>query len=245
MYSASPPETKEFCERLPTEDVLALFSPTGPIAQGFHDFELRPEQTHMLSNVIEAFNKNQIALVEAGTGTGKSLAYLVPALLWAHKTGERIVISTNTIPLQEQLLHKDIPALIQSLKVPVKTILMKGMSNFLCLRKMKESLEEMSMYPPLEAQEVQKIDAWANAPGCNGERASLPFPTSSSTWERVGAESDACNKNQCPFYQQCFYFNMRKRAQDAKILIVNHHLLFSDLVLKNSGKEGRRSDPCV
>lgn len=228
----SPTETQEKSERLPAEDVFAFFTPNGPIAQTFQNFEMREEQALMLANVLEAFNDNQIALIEAGTGTGKSLAYLVPALLWAHATNERIVISTNTIPLQEQLLRKDIPALIKALKVPVKAALMKGMSNFVCLRKIQESFEELTLIPSQDAEEVHRVDAWAKGPGCNGERSSIPFTCSSAAWEKVGAENDTCNKNQCPHYQQCFYFQMRRRANDAKIIIVNHHLLFADMILK-------------
>lgn len=231
--------TDEKTERLAAEDVFAFFSPDGPISQSFQNYELREAQTLMLANVLEAFNNDQIALIEAGTGTGKSLAYLVPAILWSHATNERIVISTNTIPLQEQLLHKDIPALIKALNVPVKAVLMKGMGNFLCLRKLRESLEELSLFPLQEIDEIQRIDAWSNAPGCNGDKASMPFPSTPAAWEKVGAESDLCNRNSCKYYQQCFYFQMRKGTQDAKIIIVNHHLLFIDMLLKSKSEDGQ------
>ncbi len=222
---------------LPPDEVTALLAPDGPISAYFSQFEMREAQYKMLERIVEAFNDKQISLIEAGTGTGKSLAYLIPSLLWAHKTNERVVISTNTIPLQEQLLHKDIPRLIKALNLPIKAALMKGMNNFLCLRKLHESLSELSFYPSTDAEEIHRIEGWKSDTHCNGERASLPFTCSSGTWDKVGAESDTCNKMQCPYYQECYYFQMRKRAQDAKIVIVNHHLLFADMVLKASSKD--------
>ena len=139
--------------------------------------------------------------------------------------------------LQEQLLHKDIPALIKASKSPCEGCFDEGDEQF-CVPQKDERVARRNDIDSLqEAEEVQRMDAWAKGPGCNGERSSIPFTCSSAAWEKVGAESDTCNKNQCPHYQQCFYFQMRKTRQDAKIIIVNHHLLFADMILKNSGKE--------
>lgn len=216
-------------ERLNIESAMRTLSSDGPLAMLLKGFEPRREQQMMMRNVLEAYNDNHIALIEAGTGTGKSLAYLIPALLWAAETKERTVISTNTIPLQEQLLIKDIPLVEQTLQINVKTVLVKGMHNYLCLRKLEEAKQEYLLYTPKEAEELQKIDAWKDK-SRDGSRSSLPFSTSAPVWDKVSAENDTCNRSDCPHYQQCFFFKARRQANDAQILIVNHHLLFADLV---------------
>lgn len=223
--------------------VLDLLKPDGPLARVFQRFEPRPEQKEMMRHVLEAYNQKRICLVEAGTGTGKSLAYLIPALLWAVQFKERTVIATHTIPLQEQLLHKDVPLIAQALRLELQVEIVKGMQNYLCLKKFAEAEQDFLFLSPSEMQEWQKLSAW-KAQTADGSRSSIPFPVSPALWDKMAAESDLCNRNQCPFYQQCHFFKARQRAQNAQLLIVNHHLLFSDLVarmeadaLPNSNKE--------
>lgn len=210
----------------------------GPLKELFPDYETRPQQQEMLEDIVTGFNGNQIVLVEAGTGTGKSLAYLIPALLWAMRQGERIVVSTNTINLQEQLLLKDIPLLKTILKAPVPAALVKGMGNYLCLRKFDEGKLELPLMSPEEQEEWGRLDRWRQATQ-EGSRSDLPFVPTAALWEKNGAEHDTCNKRQCPYFKECFFFKARKKAEESKILIVNHHLLCSDLIArKEDGEEG-------
>lgn len=195
-----------------------------------------------MRNVLDAYHGDQVALIEAGTGTGKSLAYLIPALLWASATGERTVISTNTITLQEQLLQKDIPLILNTLNLSLKAVLVKGMHNYLCMRKFFEAQHELQLLAPHEAEEMQKIEVWQESTK-DGSRSSLSFAPSSSVWEKVGAENDTCNRNACPYFQQCHFFKARREAAEAQILIVNHHLLFADLVLRSDTDNFK--DPAV
>src|ERR1700722_55254 len=189
----------------------------------------------MSQQIIEAYEQDLIALIEAGTGTGKSLAYLVPAVIWALKHQEKTVITTHTIALQEQLMHKDIPFLLKAMDVEIKACLVKGMSNYLCLRKLKELQDQPLLFSSEETKEVQGIERWAEKT-TEGSRSDIPFPVSPATWEKVGAEGESCNHVHCPHYKQCFFFKARKEAAEAQLLIVNHHLLLTDI-------EKRRRNP--
>lgn len=221
---------------------LGILGSDGPLAKTLKGFEARHEQKEMMRNVLEAYQGNQIALIEAGTGTGKSLAYLIPALLWAAATGERTVISTNTINLQEQLLQKDIPLIVKTLNLNLKAVLVKGMHNYFCIRKFVETQYELQHLAPNEVEEMQKIEIWQNQTK-DGSRSSLPFAPLPSVWEKVCAENDSCNRNACPYFQQCHFFKARREAADAQILLVNHHLLFADLVLR--AENDNFKDPAV
>lgn len=232
--------SEEVKSRLNAEAVIAVLTPEGPFGSILKGFEPREEQRSMMKNVLDAYNRNQIALIEAGTGTGKSLAYLIPAMLWAVQTKERTVISTNTITLQEQLLQKDIPLITKALKLDLKAVLVKGMYNYLCLRKLEETKREFLSIQ--ESEEIQKIDIWKENTK-DGSRSSLPFAPSSAIWEKVAAESDTCNRTKCPYYQQCHFFKARKDANEAQILVANHHLLFADLVFRT--EDDNYKDPAI
>ncbi len=187
--------------------------------------EERVEQKQMAQRIYEAYENNEIALIEAGTGIGKSLAYLVPAFLWALKHQEKTIISTHTISLQEQLIHKDIPFLIKALNLDIQAMLVKGMNNYLCLRRL-DDVEE--------TKEIDKLKIWAEKTR-EGSRSEVPFPLPASTWDQVKAESDFCTHVHCPHYKQCFFFKARRKVDEAQILIVNHSLLMTQKV---KGKEG-------
>jgi ATP-dependent DNA helicase DinG len=214
---------------LHTDKIIKLIREDGLLTRCFKGFEPRLQQQKMMSHIIDAYNQDQIALIEAGTGTGKSIAYLLPALIWAAKRQEKTVISTNTITLQEQLVNKDIPTLIEALNLKLKAVLVKGMNNYVCLRKLDDAQIESRLFPSEDNEEIQKIAAWCQQ-ATEGSRSELPFLPSFNAWERVGAESDACSHQNCPYYQQCYFFKARRQANDAHILVVNHHLLFADLV---------------
>lgn len=216
--------------RLDIEKVLRLLDPEGPISQRLKHFELRHEQRQMLSHLIEAFNKGAVALLEAGTGTGKSMAYLIPALLAAAIWKERVVISTHTIALQEQLVNKDLPLLLEALDLDLKVTLVKGMHNYVCLRKFDDILFEKQLLP-IDQQELLSKTEHASQNGI-GSRAELPFNLPPHLWEMVSAEYETCNSAECPHFSRCFYMQARKNALDAQLLIVNHHLLFADLTAR-------------
>lgn len=215
-------------EFIKPEQIVELLGPHGPISTRIKGYEVRPQQLDMAKDVAESYNHNKIALIEAGTGTGKSLSYLLPAILWAVKNKERTVISTHTITLQEQLLGKDIPFLLKALQIEMKAVLVKGMNNYVCLRKLEDAMYDKPLFAPQEAEELDKIDEWVEGTQ-DGSKADLSFLPSYATWERVGAEGDACHHSECPHFKNCFFFKARKEAQDAQLLVVNHHLLCADL----------------
>ncbi len=213
-----------------------ILSPGGSLSRFVPGYEHREQQIDMLGDVEAAFHESRIALIEAGTGVGKSMAYLLPALYWASKHKEKILLSTHTINLQEQLLHKDIPLAAKALGVELKAVLVKGMSNYLCLRKLEDARHEKQTWPDKEHDELEKIEAWAENTR-DGSLAELKFAPSSATWERLCAESDTCNFRKCPFYKKCHFFNARQEAQDAQILVSNHSMLFADLAQRQGENE--------
>lgn len=223
--------TGPFTPRLDAQKILSILQPNGRLSLSLKGYEPREQQQQMLLNVVEAFNEKRITLIEAGTGTGKTLAYLIPAMIWAVKHKERALISTNTITLQEQLIRKDIPSLSKALGIDCHAVLVKGMHNYVCLRKLKDAEDEVVFLPSQDKEEIQKIAAWSQST-LEGSRSDLPFMPSSIVWDKVNAESDACNNNECPFFNRCFFFKARREAQDANLLVVNHHLLFADLACR-------------
>jgi len=223
---------------------LALeVSPKGRIAQRLQGFESRREQQRMLHAVATAFNESKIALIEAGTGTGKSLAYLLPAIHWAVQNKQRVVISTNTINLQEQLMHKDLPLLQQALDLKFKPVLVKGRQNYVCLSKV-EALEKEGDYliETDERTELKVILEWSHRTA-EGSRSDLNILPRFSVWEKVACESDNCTRIRCDHYNKCFFYNARREAASADLLIVNHHLLFSDVAVR--GDTGRYNEAAI
>ncbi|MGM0440733.1 MAG: ATP-dependent DNA helicase [Chlamydiota bacterium] len=224
-----------------TQDVLKLMGSHGPFAEAIEGYESRPQQIKMLERVLEAYEKGQIALIEAGTGTGKSLAYLLPAVLQALHHGQRTVISTHTINLQEQLLFKDIPLLQKALDCDFKAVLVKGMSNYICYRKLEEALQEKKSLSLEHLEQLEEIEQWSTK-SYDGTKSDLSFGPSKMVWDKVSAESDACSHNKCPHFKQCPFFRDRRQANDAHILVVNHHLLFSDI---SERPEGNFDEQCI
>jgi ATP-dependent DNA helicase DinG len=221
---------------LELESILPILKPDGSLSRCINGYEPREQQQQMLSNVVDAYNHNKIALIEAGTGTGKSMAYLIPAIIWSLKRGERTLVSTNTIALQEQLIHKDIPLAIKAIGNSIKAVLVKGMGNYLCIRKLHDARYEKAGLPDLEAEELDKIEAWAEKT-VDGSVSDLPFNPSYNSWERVSAESDTCNRRQCPHYEECHFIRARRQAEEAQILVTNHNMLFADLAFRSEEHE--------
>ena len=187
----------------------------------------RPEQLRMAFAALEAFNHDRIALVEAGTGTGKSLAYLVPALLWALANEERVVVSTNTINLQEQLIRKDLPFLQRASGLEFRVELVKGRTNYLCKRRLEGATAEPGLFDATQAMELVDLRAWA-ARTADGSREELPVPPSDQLWDEVCCEADQCARAQCRHFNSCFFHQARRRAAQADVLVVNHALLLAD-----------------
>jgi ATP-dependent DNA helicase DinG len=208
-----------------------LLGPGGAVAAGLPGYEDRPEQLRMAFAVAEAFNGGRLAVIEAGTGTGKSLAYLVPAILWALTNGERVVISTNTINLQEQLIRKDLPFLRRVTGLDFEAVLVKGRANYLCHRRAAGAHLEPGLFEAELSAELQAIRQWGETSG-DGSREDLAFVPREQVWEEVCCEADQCARVRCADYARCFFHQARRQAAQANLLVVNHALLLSDLALR-------------
>lgn len=224
---------------LENEPLEMVFGCDGILARTYASYEERPMQKAMARQIFDAYERKQIALVEGGTGTGKSLAYLTAAVLWAARNKERTVISTHTIALQHQLIEKDLPLLLKALDLEVDALVVKGMNNYICLKRLEEKEEHQSLFAE-EDKSTQQLRMWVEN-SSDGSRASLPFPLPSGTWDTVAAERDSCTHIQCPHYKKCYFFKARKKTEDAQILIVNHHLLLLDCLDKKKNGEEERS----
>jgi ATP-dependent DNA helicase DinG len=210
--------------------------PTGSIARSLPLYENRESQREMAGAVADLYNDGGIGLLEAGTGVGKSLAYLIPALRWAAANGERTVVSTNTINLQEQLVRKDLPFLAGALsgEQAVRFVLLKGWRNYVCLLRLAQSkLLASTLLADESREELETIADWAERT-TDGSLADLPSPPRSEVWDEIAAEPDLCRKSACPHYGRCFLFQARRAAQDADVVVVNHHLLMSDVAVKRA-----------
>lgn len=231
-YAAVSPFEHKVSERLSFPEMERFFSPGGPLAEKLKGYEQREEQLRMSLAVAEAFNEERVAVIEAGTGTGKSLAYLFPAILWAVRNKERVVVSTNTINLQEQLIKKEIPFLQKKGGLAFRAVLVKGRHNYLCLRRLEGLKAEPSLFKDdPNAGELDAIIGWSEKTG-DGCLNDLSFIPRNDTWEEVCCEADQCNRTKCPFYGRCFFYGARREASAADILVTNHALLMSDLALR-------------
>src|SRR5882672_2107402 len=211
-----------------------IFGPDGLITKAHPEYEHRPGQIQMAEAVVRAFEQRRHLIVEAGTGTGKTLAYLVPAIAAACGSGARVVISTGTKNLQEQLMEKDIPFLQDVLPAKFRAAVMKGRNNYACLHRIKRA-DSMPVLEGLdEVDHFDEVFRWVTQTS-TGDRAELySLPENLPFWRHIDARSDTCLGQQCPDFDPCFITRMRQRAQDADIVVVNHHLFFADLALRNS-----------
>ncbi len=224
-------------EKLDSFDVASLLGEHGPVAKAMGVYEDRPSQRDMAAWIADAYNDGGVLLLEAGTGVGKSFAYLVPALAWAKRNAERTVVSTNTINLQEQLVGKDLPFLRDALgddeHVPTFAML-KGWRNYLCLSRLGTAVAaQKSLLEPEKQEELVSLAAWA-AHTADGSLADLAVPPSPEVWDEVSAESDLCPRVKCPHFEACFLFKARRKAAEADVVVVNHHLLAADLAVRQA-----------
>ena len=214
---------------LEPETLIRFLSPDGPLAKEIR-YERRESQIAMTEFLCRSFNENEVTLVEAGTGVGKSFAYLIPAIAWAEKNKQRIVISTGTINLQSQLVEKDIPRILRAMGSGVECALVKGRGNYLCFHRLNEALEEDSLFREEEG-ELETVRDWAQTSD-TGSVSDLPFYPAREIWSRINSEADTCLGLRCRHREHCFVIRARRKAAAAQVLVVNHHLLFSDLALR-------------
>ncbi len=228
--------------------VDSVLGPDGRIAARLANYEPRQQQLVMARKVAEALAAQKHLIAEAGTGTGKSFAYLVPAILHATEPlGEstdgseqgkprKILVSTHTIALQEQLIGKDIPLLNSVIPREFSAVLVKGRSNYLSIRRMHRAISKATTLLSSDQQhsQLRAIKRWADQT-TDGSRSSLPIRPDSLVWDEVASDTSNCLRRACKFHQQCFYFRARRRAEGAQLLIVNHAMFFSDLALRRLG----------
>lgn len=233
IYPVVQPSQKEELVSVDLDRMVSYIRPGGPLSRALGDYEFREEQQTMMAMVIKAFNEDRIALIEAGTGTGKSLAYLIPAISWSVLNGERVLVSTNTINLQEQLIGKDLPLLQQLKGLKCKAVLVKGRSNYLCLRKLAAACEESRLLLQSDGEEeLSELIQWSQKTK-DGSLSDLSFIPRKENWERVCAEADQCTRLHCPYYAKCFFYRARRESSSAHVLVVNHHLLMADLAVRS------------
>ena len=211
-------------------EVARVFAEDGPLAQAVPEFESRPGQQAMAVAVAETIEGGRVLLAEAGTGTGKTLAYLVPAIL----SGRRVLVSTGTKTLQEQIFTKDLPVLESSLGVPFRATYMKGRGNYLCLHRFDEFRDNPMSMAFADPEAIAAIAGWS-ARTETGDRAELEdLPEDFAAWPDLSATSEHCIGSECPRYRDCFITRMRERAAESDLVIVNHHLLCADASVRQN-----------
>ncbi len=233
MQKENEQETARTLKPVDVETAGSYISEGGSLSKISDVFEERPVQVELLKQIVKAFNENKIAVFEAGTGVGKSYSYLIPAALWALTNYERVIISTGTINLQQQLCEKDVPAVEKIIGKKIKYILLKGRQNYICMRRLNDAASILDLFEG-EGDEIKRIAEWAQS-SSTGSRSELPFMPTENVWSKVNSESDACMGKKCPFFGECFVMRLRKEAAGANLIIVNHHLLFADIESRLSG----------
>ncbi len=208
-----------------------LLGPEGPFAGELDHFAPRDVQQQMASAVAAAIAQADTLVVEAGTGTGKTFAYLVPAML----SGQRVIVSTGTKALQDQLFHRDVPRVRTVLGVPLKSALLKGRANYLCLYRLDQTQREPPPAGSSLAEDLARVADWAERTRSGDRMELVAVPEDSAIWPRVTSTVDNCLASECPFFDDCHVYKARRKAQDADLVVVNHHLLLADMALKVEG----------
>lgn len=212
-------------------DLEHVFSPQGPLAETIHGYRMRAQQLEMAQAIEDAIKQGKQLVAEAGTGTGKTFAYLVPALL----SGGKVIISTGTKTLQDQLFTRDLPAVRDALKVPVTVSMLKGRSNYVCHFHLERAINEGRFVSREDANYVQKIRAFAENTSSGDKAELVDVPENATIWPAVTSTRDNCMGQECGYYKDCFVMEARKRALAADVVVVNHHLFFADVMLRDEG----------
>jgi ATP-dependent DNA helicase DinG len=223
-------------------DIKEVLSADGLVARSFpwlrpeasSGYEFRPQQLQMACAIKDAFTKHSSLVAEAGTGIGKSFAYLIPAANLVHREKTKVLISTFTITLQEQLINKDIPFLAKALPQTFTAVLAKGRGNYLCKRRLEFALRRQATMFDDFGSTLAVINQWANLTE-DGSLSDIPVLPKNHIWDAVKSEHGNCRGRKCPNFQRCFYWRARRRLDNADIIVANHALMFSDLVLKSQG----------
>ena len=212
-------------------DMASIFGAGGPLAAALADFRERPQQVEFAQAVLETIESGGVLIAEAGTGTGKTFAYLVPALL----AGGRVIVSTGTKTLQDQLYHRDLPRVREALGATVDVALLKGRANYVCLHHLEVAATQGTFGSREDAAHLQKIRRFA-ATTMSGDRGDCAdVPESSPAWSQATSTRENCLGSKCRYYDDCFVMKARKRAAEADVIVVNHHLFFADVALRDGG----------
>jgi len=213
------------------DPIQAILGPDGSLAKSLEDFEFRPSQIQMARLIAEAIKEKSPAIIEAGTGTGKTIGYLVPLVL----SGKKAVVSTGTKNLQEQIFFKDIPLLSKATGLEIEPVLMKGRRNYLCLHRYFQQFSPPSLLNPDQEKMKKRIEEWLKKTE-SGDRAELSWlPDDNPIWDSLSSTSDQCLGSECIHMDDCYLNALRKKAAQSKIIITNHHLFFADLMVKKGG----------
>ncbi len=215
-----------------SSSLARLFGKNGPLSKRLPGFAPRAEQTALAEAIALGLTESRPCLAEAGTGVGKSLAYLVPLLRWLEKTEGRAVISTHTLALQSQLIERDIPAVLAALESPIEAAVLKGRQNFLCFQELEIASGELWTFGDPTFKNIQR---WSNETD-TGDVAELDF--SYTGWSEIAAHPDTCRHRECRHYDKCFYYKARKNAEQCRLIVVNHALFFADLRLRRQAPDG-------
>ncbi len=238
--SPGPKSSEGQTAMISTEEIVNFFEEDGALASQFGLYEKREAQIDMAAAIARAFNQGELLVAEAGTGTGKSMAYLLPAIKWAMRNESadgRVIVSTNTKNLQEQLFFKDLPILHSILKDNFKAVLLKGKGNYLCLDKWVRVLQDMKyLLTPDERLKILPLFFWVQQTetGDIAENNGFRAERNRSLWSKMIAENNYCPGKTCKYYDKCFLMKARNNARDAHLVLVNHSLLFSDLAADNA-----------
>jgi len=212
-------------------DLDQIFSESGPLAQAAQGYRLRPQQLEMAHTIAKAIENHEILVTEAGTGTGKTFAYLVPALL----SGGKVIVSTGTKTLQDQLFNRDIPAVRAALKAPVTVAMLKGRANYVCHYHLERARNEGRFFNREDVKYLPLIERYAKV-SSDGDKSGLgAVPEDAGIWPFVTSSRDNCLGQECSYHKDCFVLEARRRAQAADVVVVNHHLFFADVMLRDEG----------
>jgi ATP-dependent DNA helicase DinG len=233
VHVVAEPARRRSLVMLDADEIAGVLEEGGKLSTLIPNYEPRKSQIRLTRDVTEALNEGKVFVAEAGTGVGKSFAYLVPAFAWAIRNEERVVVSTATINLQKQLVDKDIPVVQRLFRKKTKAVLVKGRGNYLCRTRLGEALDEEGLLAG-DDHPLRKIEAWADATA-TGDRADLPFFAEDRLWSRVASDSESCLHLKCPYREKCFVLRVRREAADAQVIVANHHILFSDLAARMKG----------
>jgi ATP-dependent DNA helicase DinG len=213
------------------QQVTSAFSESGCLVQTMPGFRSRPQQQEMAQAIAEAIEGQQQLVAEAGTGTGKTYAYLVPALL----SGGKVIVSTGTKTLQDQLFQRDLPAVREALKVPVSVAMLKGRANYICHYHLQRASQEGRFQSREDAQYIPILQSFAENSRTGDKAELIEVPEQATVWQQVTSTRDNCVGQDCQFYKDCFVMEARKQALAADVVVVNHHLFFADVMLRDEG----------